>query len=196
MDAHRVRERGDAAGVADPLHAFGKLRLAAVYVALGRFVQVIVEGLLEGGYISLFEHDLSEVRPSRQTTAAGLHFFQGDVEAEFLQTSNQPLVAVAARSLHVQDPVTKFRRGSTLAEEISQQVHRAAVQLGGQLDTAHQLDTRLSRPWDRLVVARKGVVVGDAEQANAYAYSLFDQLRGRAGAIGFIRMRVQIDHRK
>ena len=82
-------------------HAFGELRFAAVDVAFGGFVQIIVEGLAQIGDVALLHHDLGEVRAPGHAAAARFGLFQRDVEAQFLQAGDQAHVAVAPRRLLV-----------------------------------------------------------------------------------------------
>ena len=68
-----------------------------------------------------------------------------------------------------------------------------AVQLGGQLDPAHQLQTGVVRQRDGLVIPREGVVIGDPQDFYSRADRLLDQLCRRTGAVRFVGVRVQID---
>jgi hypothetical protein len=70
------------------------------------------------------------------------------------------------------------------------------VQLGGKLDAAYQLDAPGTGLGQRLVVTGEGIVIGNAEDVNARPGRLLDQARGRAGAVGFVGVRVQIDQSK
>ncbi len=69
-DADGVRERRDAAGVANPLHAFGEGGLVAVDVALRRFVQVFVERLAQVRHVALLDQQLREVGTSGHAASA------------------------------------------------------------------------------------------------------------------------------
>jgi hypothetical protein len=119
FDADGVRKGGDAAGFADPLHAFGEGRLVAVDVAFGGFIQVVVEGVAEVGDVAFFHHDLGEVRAAGHAAAAGFSLFKGDVEAQFPQARHQPDVAVAARGLLIQEPCAKLGE-AIVTEEVAE----------------------------------------------------------------------------
>ena len=68
-----------------------------------------------------------------------------------------------------------------------------AVQLGGKLDAADQLEAGFGGQRHRLIVAFEGVVVGDAEDGDPGAKGFCYQLRGRTSAVGFVSVRVEID---
>jgi hypothetical protein len=84
---------------------------------------------------------------------------------------------------------SRFRR----VEEISQQVRGVAVQFGGKLDAADQFQAGFGGRRQRLVVSLEGVVIRDAEDGHPGAMRFRHQLRGRAGAVGFVSVRVEID---
>ena len=65
---------------------------------------------------------------------------------------------------------------SLLAEKISQQVDRVAVQLGGKLDAADQFEAGCGGQRNRLIVALERVVIGDAESGHAGANGFADQV--------------------
>jgi len=73
---------------------------------------------------------------------------------------------------------------------------RVAAQLGGKFDAAHQLEARRLRRVERQVVARQRIVVGNRQYGHAAADRIFDQCRRRQTAVGFIRVRVQIDQNR
>ena len=177
---------------ADPRHSLGELRLAAKYVALGGFVQIVVEGLTQVGDVALLDQDLGEVRASGHAAAARLGLCERDVEAELLKAGDQAHVAVSARRLLAGDPIAELVQ-IFVAEEISQQVRGVAVQLGGKFDAADQFEARLGGHRQRLIVALERIVIRDAERGHPGANRFRHQLRGRTGAVGFVSVRVEID---
>ncbi len=139
LDAHGVGQGGDAAGGADPLPHLPRIAARAKDVALGGFVQIVVEGLAQVRDVAFLDHDLGEVRASGHAAAARFGLCERDVEAELLQAGDQAHVAVAARRLLAGDPVAELVQ-TLFAEEISEQVDGVAVQLGGELDAADQFE--------------------------------------------------------
>src|SRR6185369_1081537 len=107
-NADRMCQRRDPSGVADMLHGFAELRLVPRYVALGRFVQIIVERLLHAAYVAFLDQQLREMRATRHPPAARLHLLERNVHAQFPQAGDQPDIAIAARGLHASDPRSKI----------------------------------------------------------------------------------------
>ena len=68
------------------------------------------------------------------------------------------------------------------------------MQLSGELDATYELQAELP-PAAPLVVPGKSVMIGDSEDFDPCSQGLFNQLRGRTGAVRFVRVRVQIDQR-
>ena len=176
-DAHWMSQRRDPAAFADHRDAFREGRLLPVHVAYGGFVQVIVKCLLNGRDVSLRHHHLREVRTGGQSAAASLHFRERDIETQALQTldsaGHYDLAArLASPRIHSRKSGHFFLR-----QKISEKMDGAAVQFGGQLNSANQFQAGLVRERKRSVVSVEGVVVRDSEKMDADAYGLFDQLR-------------------
>ena len=55
-------------------------------------------------------------------------------------------IAIAPRGLQLQYPVAKIAAGAIAIQKVAQQMDRMAVQLGGKLDAAHQLEARRGAP--------------------------------------------------
>src|SRR5579883_988460 len=102
-----MRQRCDAAGLADSLHSFGERWFAPVDVPLGGFVEILVESLPQIGNVSLFEHEPREMRTPRHPAAQGFGFFETDIHTELPQPRRQPAIALAPRFLLIQHPVAE-----------------------------------------------------------------------------------------
>src|SRR6476646_2377165 len=114
-------QRCDPARIANTFDAFREGRLAPVDVPGRGFIQVIVESLLKGGDIALFQHDLREMRARCQTAAAGLNFIERDLEAQISKARSQPHIPIAPVSLEFQNPIPELLRWRPI-EKISENV--------------------------------------------------------------------------
>ena len=195
FDADGVRERRDAAGVANPLHPFGEGGLVAVDVALRRFVQVFVEGLAQVRHVALFDQQLREVGPPGHAASARFGLCERDVHPQLLEARDQANVTVAAGGLQIADPGTEFAQ-SIGVEEIAEQMHGLAMQLGGELDATDQIEPGRARHGQREIEAGEGIVVGYAKRGHARADCLGDELGGRESPVRFIGVRVEVDQRR
>ena len=65
----------------------------------------------------------------------------------------------------------------------------------GKLDTADQFQARFGGRRQRLVVSLESIVIRYAEDGHPGAMGFRHQLRGRASAVGFVSVRVEIDQR-
>src|SRR6516165_9530967 len=99
------------------------------------------------------------MRPPRHSPPTSLGFFQSDIESELLQACHEPNIAVAARRLHVEHPGAEFGQ-AVFAEEIPEQVHRLAVQLGREFDTADEFYAAFLRDRNCLIKSSKSIVIG------------------------------------
>ena len=108
------------------------------------------------------------------------------------ETGDESDVAVATRGLLAENPVAELVQ-VLFVEEISQQVDRVAMELGGKLNTADQFEASVASDGECLVVTLESIVIGDAESGYAGATRFRHQLRGRTTSIRFVRVRVEID---
>src|SRR5580704_5692559 len=103
-----MRKRGDSARASDMLHAFGETRLMTIYIGLRRLVQIPVERFLDGANVTLFDHDLGEMRASRHTPSSSGGFFERNLDPELLETGGQAPIPISTGRLHVQHPLPDF----------------------------------------------------------------------------------------
>ncbi len=120
---------------------------------------------------------------------------ESDVHTQLLEARDQANVAVAARGLQIANPGTEFAQ-SIGAQEIAEQMHGLAVQFGGELDAADQIEPRRARHGQREIVAGEGIVVGYAKRSHAGPHCFGDELRGRESPVRFISVRVEVDQRR
>src|SRR5579871_6158477 len=64
-----------------------------------------------------------------------------------------------------------------------------------QFDGAYQIQAVGSRRCHGLIVAREGIMIGDSERLQTNRQRAIDQFQRSARAIGFVGVRVQVDHR-
>ena len=87
------------------------------------------------------------------------------------------------RERHPDPASTRPARDSNSAE-----MDRSAVQFGGEFNAANQVDPGLVRQGQRFLVTLKRVVIGNAERIHPGRNRFVNQLRGRIGAVGLIRV--------
>src|ERR1017187_6605331 len=107
--AHGMRQRGQAAAVADAPHAFDQFRFIALHRGRGVVGQVAVEGFLVGLHIAFAQQHLGEMRSPGEVLAEHLHFLKRDLDAERVQLGDELAVAFAAALLVAPNPLPESR---------------------------------------------------------------------------------------
>src|ERR1700730_932511 len=116
-----MRQRGQAAPLADAPDTFHQLRLFALYRGCRVVRQITIEGFLGSTDVAFAQQDFREVRASRKVFIQSLNLFEGNIDTQRLQLGNQDQVALAAAFLMAANPVAESRGGWTL-QEVAEQV--------------------------------------------------------------------------
>ena len=66
----------------------------------------------------------------------------------------------------------------------------------GDLDAAHQIQSRGARQRLRAIVTGKGIVIRDPQRFETHRHRLVDKLRRRSGPVRFVGVGVQVDQKE
>src|SRR5262249_34532864 len=149
----------------------------------------MIECLLVTAYVPFVEQHFSEVWSRDQAAPAGLNFFERDVATEFLQPRNKTNITIVPAGLHIQNPVAELR-GRTLVEEVSEQMGRSAMQFGGKLNAADNLQFGAFGQPHGLIVAGERIMVRNAQNPYSGLNRFPDEFSRRARAVRRLRVRM------
>ena len=127
--------------------------------------------------------------------AQGFGCGEGDVKIHGLETLSHAFVAFAARLLYLGEPSVKGRRGS-VAQKIGEQVGGTARlfrKTSGDLDAADQFEAGLMSGLNCGDVTVERVVVSDGERTQPGLAGLAHESGRGIGAIGVMRMGVEVN---
>ena len=94
-DADGMRERRYAAACQYALDAFLHRHFISLHVALCRFVQVLLESLVESRHVAFLDQDTCKMRTSGHAASLGFHFLERDIQTQRAQPVDQSPVPVS-----------------------------------------------------------------------------------------------------
>ena len=189
----RVGDDADSPGVGDDADHRGQVGGVAVDVRRTAGAEVARERLVAVGHHAEGDQRVGDVRTAQRggvgRAAADVVGVDLDAEpAQPLEDGRQPAVAAGQ---HPVELVDQRRVGGV--GQVGEQVHAAAGEAGADLDPADEGDPGPLGDVGRLVPALGGVVVGQGEDVDALGVRVPDQLRGGVGAVGAVRVGMEVD---
>ena len=191
----RVRDDGDAAGLADHADALFRIEAVAVDIGGAALGEILVKRLIHGRDIIAVDQRLRDMGASDNVLAgAGLDLGPVQFQAQLVELLEDLLVAPGAAFEHA--PEALLHQRVVRVQPVAENVQRAGAFIDGGADFNAGDAGHAARAagGQKILNAVHRIVVGQGHRAQAGLPPEFNQAFGRLGAVRVRGVDVQIDH--